>query len=76
VKIGPVRAVWRRVELVERLTNQQILDAGLVEWRKLAQALRARFFVVDGLSNQALSGELFLSAKTVETPHPLNLQQV
>ncbi|MHB8246498.1 MAG: 4a-hydroxytetrahydrobiopterin dehydratase [Acidimicrobiales bacterium] len=32
---------------MERLTNQQILDAGLVEWRKLAQALHARYLVRD-----------------------------
>lgn len=30
---------------MERLNNQQILDAGLVEWRKLAQALYARYSV-------------------------------
>ena len=32
---------------MERLSNQQILDAGLVEWRKLAQALHARYSVPD-----------------------------
>ena len=32
---------------MERLSNQQILDAGLVEWRKLAQALHARYSVAD-----------------------------
>jgi len=32
---------------VEKLTNQQILDAGLVEWRKLAQALHARYLIRD-----------------------------
>jgi 4a-hydroxytetrahydrobiopterin dehydratase len=32
---------------VERLSNQQILDAGLVDWRKLAQALHARYSVPD-----------------------------
>jgi 4a-hydroxytetrahydrobiopterin dehydratase len=30
-----------------RLSNQQILDAGLVDWRKLAQALHARYSVPD-----------------------------
>ena len=32
---------------MERLSNQQILDAGLVDWRKLAQALHARYSVPD-----------------------------
>jgi len=32
---------------VEKLTYQQILDAGLVEWRKLAQALHARYLIRD-----------------------------
>jgi len=30
---------------VERLNNQQILEAGLIDWRKLAQALHARYSV-------------------------------
>jgi 4a-hydroxytetrahydrobiopterin dehydratase len=36
-----------RVEPMERLSNQQILDAGLVDWRKLAQAVHARYVVPD-----------------------------
>jgi 4a-hydroxytetrahydrobiopterin dehydratase len=32
---------------VERLNNQQILDAGLGEWRKLAQALHTRYLIPD-----------------------------
>ena len=32
---------------MERLSNQQILDAGLADWRKLAQALHARFSIPD-----------------------------
>jgi len=32
---------------VERLSNQRILDAGLDDWRKLAQALHARFSASD-----------------------------
>ncbi len=32
---------------MERLTNQQVLDASLVDWRKLAQALHARYLVPD-----------------------------
>jgi 4a-hydroxytetrahydrobiopterin dehydratase len=30
---------------VERLNNRQILDAGLVDWRKLGQALHARYSI-------------------------------
>ena len=30
---------------MERLNNRQILDAGLVDWRKLAQALHARYSI-------------------------------
>lgn len=32
---------------MDTLTNQQILDAGLADWRKLAQALHARFLTGD-----------------------------
>jgi 4a-hydroxytetrahydrobiopterin dehydratase len=32
---------------VERLSNQQILDAGRTDWRKLAQALHTRYSVPD-----------------------------
>jgi 4a-hydroxytetrahydrobiopterin dehydratase len=32
---------------VERLSNQQIRDAGLADWRKLAQALHARYSIPD-----------------------------
>jgi len=35
---------------VERLGNQQILAEGLVDWRKLAQALHARFLSPDYLA--------------------------
>ncbi len=30
---------------MEKLNNQQILDAGLIDWRKLAQALHARYSI-------------------------------
>ena len=30
---------------MEKLSNRQILDAGLVDWRKLAQALHARYMI-------------------------------
>lgn len=45
---------------MEKLTNQQILDAGLDDWRKLAQALHARFLTgafVTGLDFVAAVGE-------------------
>jgi 4a-hydroxytetrahydrobiopterin dehydratase len=38
---------------MERLSNQQILDAGLVDWRKLAQAIHARYLVPDYLAAAA-----------------------
>ena len=38
---------------METLTNQQILDAGLTDWRKLAQALFARFRTGDFVTGLA-----------------------
>ncbi|CAN5885720.1 VOC family protein [soil metagenome] len=35
---------------METLTNQQVLDAGLGDWRQLAQALHARFLTGDFVS--------------------------
>ena len=32
---------------MDKLSNQQVLDAGLGDWRKLAQALHARYLVCD-----------------------------
>lgn len=32
---------------MEKLSNQQVLDAGLADWRKLAQALHARYLCPD-----------------------------
>ena len=32
---------------MDKLTNQQVLDAGLADWRKLAQSLHARFLTGD-----------------------------
>ena len=32
---------------MDTLSNQQILDAGLGDWRKLAQALHARYLIPD-----------------------------
>jgi len=42
---------------VERLGNQQVLDEGLVDWRKLAQGLHARY-----LSPDYLAAARFVSA--------------
>jgi 4a-hydroxytetrahydrobiopterin dehydratase len=42
---------------VDRLSNQQVLDAGLGDWRKLAQGLHARFETGD-----FTSGTRFLAA--------------
>ncbi|MGH3318050.1 MAG: 4a-hydroxytetrahydrobiopterin dehydratase [Nocardioidaceae bacterium] len=44
---------------MEPLTTQQILDAGLDDWRKLAQALHARF-----LSGDFVTGLRFVTAVT------------
>ncbi len=38
---------------MEKLTNQQILDAGLDDWRLLAQALHARFLTGDFVTGLA-----------------------
>ena len=38
---------YGRVGPMERLANQELLAAGLVDWRKLAQALHARYLVPD-----------------------------
>jgi 4a-hydroxytetrahydrobiopterin dehydratase len=42
---------------VERLNNQQISDAGLVDWRKLAQALHTRYSIPS-----YIAGAAFVSA--------------
>ena len=44
---------------MEKLTNTQVLDAHLVDWRKLAQALHARFRTGD-----FVTGLRFVSAAT------------
>jgi 4a-hydroxytetrahydrobiopterin dehydratase len=44
---------------MEKLTTTQILDAGLDDWRKLAQALHARF-----LTGDFVSGLAFVTAVT------------
>jgi 4a-hydroxytetrahydrobiopterin dehydratase len=68
---------------MERLTNQQILDAGLSDWRKLAQALHARFLTgafVTGVDFVAAVTEVAEEAKhhpdvTIKYPH-VDLQLV
>jgi 4a-hydroxytetrahydrobiopterin dehydratase len=44
---------------MEKLTSRQILDAGLDDWRKLAQALHARF-----LTGNFVAGLTFVTAVT------------
>ena len=46
-----------RVRLVDMLTREQITEAGLTDWRKLAQGLHARY-LVDGFS----AGARFVAA--------------
>jgi 4a-hydroxytetrahydrobiopterin dehydratase len=38
---------------MDKLSNQQILDAGLADWRKLAQALHARYSLPDYITAAA-----------------------
>lgn len=38
---------------MEKLSNEQILEAGLVDWRKLAQALHTRYVVADDVAAAA-----------------------
>jgi 4a-hydroxytetrahydrobiopterin dehydratase len=37
----------RGANQLQKLSNQQIIDAGLADWRKLAQALHARYLIPD-----------------------------
>ena len=43
---------------MERLSNQQVLDAGLVDWRKLAQALHTRYSFPDYVVAAAFIAEV------------------
>jgi len=54
---------WQN-RIVERLNNQRILNAGLADWRRLAQALRARY-----LTPSYLAASTFFAAvaQVVET---------
>ncbi len=54
---------------MEKLTNQQVLDADLVEWRKLAQALHARYLIRDYTAAAAFVTALAQVAET-DGHHP------
>jgi len=54
---------------MERLGNQQILDAGLIDWRKLAQALHARYLTPDYLAAAAFVSAVAEVAQA-EDHHP------
>jgi 4a-hydroxytetrahydrobiopterin dehydratase len=48
---------------METLSTQQILDAGLDDWRKLAQALHARYRVPDLAAGAAFAGDVAKAAE-------------
>ena len=50
---------------MEKLTNQQVLDAGLTDWRKLAQALHARFRTGDFTTGLAFVTAVAAAAEQV-----------
>ena len=52
---------------VERLNNQQILDAGLGDWRKLSQPLRSRYLIPNLTEAAGFVAEV---AKVVEADSP------
>jgi 4a-hydroxytetrahydrobiopterin dehydratase len=54
---------------MDRLTNQQILDAGLTDWRRLAQALFARFRTGDFVSGLAFVTAIAEAAESADH-HP------
>lgn len=54
---------------MDRLSNQQILDAGLGDWRKLAQALHARYSVPDYVVAAAFIAAVARAAET-DGHHP------
>jgi 4a-hydroxytetrahydrobiopterin dehydratase len=54
---------------VERLGNQQVLDEGLVDWRKLAQALHARYLTPDYLAAAGFVSAVAEAAEA-EDHHP------
>ena len=54
---------------MDKLSNQQVLDAGLAEWRKLAQGLHARYAVPDYMAAAAFLGAVAQVADA-EGHHP------
>jgi 4a-hydroxytetrahydrobiopterin dehydratase len=54
---------------MDKLTNQQILDAGLTDWRRLAQALFARFKTGDFVSGLAFVTAVAEAAESADH-HP------
>jgi len=54
---------------MDRLSNQQILDAGLGDWRKLAQALHARYSIPDYIVAAAFIAAVARAAET-DGHHP------
>jgi len=55
--------------VMDKLTNQQILDAGLTDWRRLAQALFARFKTGDFVSGLAFVTAVAEAAESADH-HP------
>ena len=53
---------------MERLSNQQILDAGLTDWRKLSQPLQARY-VIPNLAEAARFVAAVAEAADAESRH-------
>ena len=54
---------------MDRLSNQQIAEAGLADWRKLAQALHARYAVTDYVAAAAFVAAVAQVAEA-EAHHP------
>lgn len=61
--------------VVERLSNQHILDAGLADWRKLAQALHARYSIPDYIVAAAFVAAVAQVAETYGHHPDLKLSQ-
>ena len=77
LRLGPspyVGALWQSWTM-ERLGNQQVLDVGLVEWRKLAQALHARYLSPDYLAAATFVSAVAEIAETEDHRPELTLAQ-
>ena len=61
---------------MDTLTNQQVLDAGLDDWRKLAQALHARFRTGDFATGLEFVTAITEAAETVNHHPDLRLTYV